>query len=308
MAATPALDLDLVRTLVAIAEEGSFTRAADKVGRTQSAVSLQVQRLEALVGHRLVARSKGGGVELTARGQELVERGRALLALNDEIVRSFTTRTEPAPARLGFDGGYARPWVQDILARCAAAQPQIAVEVSRAGSCEHVPRMKAGELDLVICEGGLEPRRWPAIEVWREPLRWIVSDAHPRHRDDPLPLALVPGECPLRPPWLNDCLWRDAAMRALERGGRRYRIVTTSATIWGLHDAVLAGLAVTAMPASGLPAGLRPARPEEGLPELPEVRLLMLKAQAPRQPATDALAALILEAFGGRARPESASG
>ena len=93
MAATPALDLDLVRSLVLIAEEKSFTRAAERVGRTQSAVSLQVQRLEALVGQTLIARSKGGGVELTPHGEELVERGRALLALNDEIIQSLHARS-----------------------------------------------------------------------------------------------------------------------------------------------------------------------------------------------------------------------
>jgi len=75
MVATPALDLDLLRTLIAIAEEGGFTRAGERVGRTQSAVSLQLQRLEALVGRTLVARGKGGGIELTPHGTALVERG-----------------------------------------------------------------------------------------------------------------------------------------------------------------------------------------------------------------------------------------
>src|SRR5271166_5004110 len=205
MATLPALDLDPVRTLVFIAEEKSFTRAAERVGRTQSAVSLQVQRLEALVGHTLIARGKGGGVELTAHGEELVERGRGLLALNDVIVQSLRARPAPAAVRLGFDGGYARPWMPDILARFAAAQPAIAVETSRAGSCELVPKLKAGELDLIVWEAGLEPRQWPAIEVWRGRLEWITSDAHRRHLDDPLPLVLVPGNCPFRPPWLADC-------------------------------------------------------------------------------------------------------
>ena len=97
MAPTPALDLDLVRTLVLIAEEKSFTRAAERIGRTQSAVSLQVQRLVAVVGHTLIARGKGGRVELTAHGEELVGRGRALLALNDDIIRSVHARQAPRP-------------------------------------------------------------------------------------------------------------------------------------------------------------------------------------------------------------------
>jgi DNA-binding transcriptional LysR family regulator len=297
MVATPALDLDLVRTLLHIAEEKSFTRAGERVGRTQSAVSLQVQRLEALVGQTLVSRGKGGAVELTAYGEELVQRGRALLALNDEIIQSLHARRSHSAVRLGFDGGYARPWMADILARFAAAQPGITVETSRAGSCELVPKLKAGELDLVVCEAGYEPRHWPATPVWRGRLEWITSDAHRRHLDEPLPLVLVPGNCPLRPPWIADCLWRDAPTRALERAGRRYKVLATAATVWGLYDAVAAGLAVTAMPANGLPHGLRPVRPDEGLPELPEISLLMLKACEPRQPLTDILAAQIVGAI-----------
>src|SRR5271157_2046153 len=290
MGNSPALDLDLLRTLAMIAEEGSFTRAAERVGRTQSAVSLQVQRLEAQMGHTLITRGKGGAVELTAHGEELVERGRKLLALNDEIVQSLQARTVHRSVRLGADGGYSRPWIPTILARFAATHPAVRVEISRDGSCELVPKLKAGELDLILCEGGHEPRQWPATEVWRGRLEWITSDAHRRHLDDPLPLVLVPGNCPFRPRWLADCIWRDTAMRALERAGRRYKIVSTSGTVPGLHDAVIAGLAVTVMPANGLPEGLRPTRPDEGLPELPEISLLLLKAREPRQPLTDALA------------------
>src|SRR5208337_2922599 len=140
--------------------------------------------------HTLVTRGKGGAVELTAHGEELVERGRALLALNDEIVQSLQARPVHRSVRLGADGGYSRPWIPTILARFAAAHPTITVEISRASSCELVPKLKTGDLDLMLCEGGLEPRQWPAVEVWRGPLAWIISDAHTRHLEDPLPLSL----------------------------------------------------------------------------------------------------------------------
>ena len=90
-------------------------------------------------------------------------------------------------------------------------------------------------------------------------------------------------------------------MRALERAGRRYKIVATAGTVWSLHDAVAAGLAVTAMPANSLPQGLRPVRADEGLPALPEVTLLMLKASEPRQPLTDILASQIIDALRAKA-------
>jgi molybdate transport repressor ModE-like protein len=297
MASTPTLDLELLRTLTLIAEEGSFTRAAERVRRTQSAVSLQIQRLEAMVGQTLVARGKGGAVELTDHGKELVERGRELLALNDQILHSLRAREAHRVVRLGAEDSYSRAWLPTILARFAATNPATPVEISRGASCELVPKLKAGELDLMVCEGGLEPRQWPAVEIWRGPLEWITSDAHGRHLDDPLPLALSPENCPFRPPWLTECIWRDAAVRALERAGRRYKIVSTSATVPGLHDAVLAGLAVTVSPGDDLPEGLRPTRPDEGLPALREVSLLLLKAREPRQPATDELFDHIVEAF-----------
>ncbi|MBV9287786.1 MAG: LysR family transcriptional regulator [Hyphomicrobiales bacterium] len=298
MAATPALDLDLVRTLVLIAEEKSFTRAADRVGRTQSAVSLQVQRLEALVGHMLLVRGKGSGVELTPHGEELVKRGRELLALNDEIVRSLHARTAHDAVRLSVSEAFTRRCLPDILARFGESEPDTLVEITRGASCELVPKLKAGELDLMLCEGGHEPRQWPAVELWRTRLEWITSDAHGRHLDDPLPLSLSPGNCPFRPPWLDECIWRGSALRALERACRRYAIVSTSTSITAQQAAALAGIAVTVATISGLPEGLRPTRPDEGLPELPEVSLLLLKARDPRQPATDALHDHIVQSFG----------
>jgi molybdate transport repressor ModE-like protein len=296
MVATPALDLDLLRTLIAIAEEGGFTRAGERVGRTQSAVSLQVQRLEAVVGRKLVTRSKGGGVELTAHGTALVERGRALLALNDDILKAVQAQPAHAAVRLGFDSAYSRR-LPDILVRMAATHPHVTVEVARAASCELGPMLKANTLDLMLCEGGLEPRQWPAVEVWREPLARIVSDAHPRQFDDPLPLALSPAECPFRPPWMTQCLWRSAALAALERAGRRYKIVSTSTDASAWHASALAGLAVFVSLPDEVPEGLRPARPDDWLPELPEANLLLLKAREPLQPVTDALYAHVLESF-----------
>ncbi len=298
MASTPALDLDLVRTLVLIAEEKSFTRAAERVGRTQSAISLQVQRLEALVGHILIARGKGGRVELTAHGEELVSRGRALLALNDEILQSLHAETIHGAVRFGVEEAYSARRLPDILARFASTHPAVTVEISRGASCELVPKLKAGELDLMTCEGGLEPRQWPAVELWRGRLEWITSEERGRHSDDPLPLSLSPGNCPLRPPWLTECIWRGSALQGLAHVGRRYKIISTSSSLAAMYAPVLAGLAITVAPAADLPAGLRPARPEEGLPELPDVNLLLLKAREPRQPATDALATHIIEAFG----------
>jgi molybdate transport repressor ModE-like protein len=297
MAVRPALDLDLLRTLVLIGEEGSFTRAAGRVGRTQSTVSLQVQRLEALIGQPLVSRGRGGTVELTSQGRLLIERSRALLELNDEIFATLRVAGTHGSVRLGVPEAYAHLFAPQVLARFAATNPTTTIELSHAPSCQLVPQLKAGNLDLLLCVGGHEPRQWPVFELWRGPLKWITSERHSIHLEDPLPLALSPGDCPWLPPWLDGCLWRGAALRALERAGRRHKIVSTATTVEGQQAAALAGLAVVILPEATLVPGLRTVRSDEGLPDLPETTILLVKAQEPRQPETDALAKVIMDTF-----------
>jgi len=296
MALPVGLDLDLLRTFIAISEEGSFTRAAERVGRTQSAVSLQVQRLEALLGQTLLERSKGGGVELTQRGSYLLGRAREILAMNDDIVSSLGNAPVHGTVRLGFAEEFSSRYISRILAIFAETAPQVEVEFTSAVSCSLASKLKSGELDLAILEQGLEPRQWPAEEIWRERLCWITSEFHKQHLHDVVPVAVSPSDCQWRPPWLSECLWRGMALRTLDHAGRRHRIAATSSTTAGQLALALSGLAVAAgLTSSELPAGLRRVGPDEGMPELPEVALLMLRAREPRQPMTDILAACIRE-------------
>jgi DNA-binding transcriptional LysR family regulator len=297
MASLPALDIGLLRSFVLIAEEGSFTRAAERVGRTQSAVSLQVQRLEALIGHRVFVRGKGGVVQLTVQGRYLLGGARSLMSLNDEIVGSLRAPPHHGEIRIGVPNDHRGFDLQNVLVRFAEDCPDVAVEVLCAPGCSLVPALKAGELDLMLCEAGLEPRRWPCVEVWRGRLHWITSERHAPFKVDPLPLSLSPGNCPWRPSWLDECQWRGAGLRALNAAGRRYRIVATSPELSAQFAAVQAGLAVMVSTLPGLPEGLRPVAPDEGLPELPETAVLLLKARQPRQPTTDILANHIVNSF-----------
>ena len=293
------LDLDLLRSFVVIAEEKSFTRAADRVGRTQSAISLQMQRLEAVLGQALLLRGKGGNVELSQDGQYLLGRAREILALNDDILRSIRAAPVHGTVRLGIPEEVAERYLPRILERFSEQAPSVEVQVVGAGSCVLAVQFKAGDHDLVILDRGLEPRQWPATEIWRQPMRWITSDDHGQHLRDPLPLAVSPADCPWRPPWLSECLSRGIATRTLEQAGRKFRIVNSASTTTGQFAAVSAGLAVAAsMAVWSLPAGLRVVRDGEGLPALPDASYLMLKARDPRQPMTDMLAAQISEVFG----------
>ena len=281
------IDPDLLRAFAFIAEEGSFTRAAERVGRTQSAVSMQVQRLEASLGQKLLLRGKGGSVQLTSHGRFLLDRSRELLALNDEIWRTFRTPQVHGTVRLGTPDDYALRYLPSVLKRFANSHPAVEVEVLCAPSSEVTEKLKAGELDLTLCSAGYESPRLPSVELWRGPLRWITSARHAPHRQDPLPLALA----------AQDCSWRDATLNALEQAGRRWRVAYSSATLAGTIAPVLAGLAVSVATDAWLPEGLRVMRPDEGLPELPDTGIMLVKSREARQPVTDVLAAHITETF-----------
>jgi len=281
------IDPDLLRAFAYIAEEGSFTRAAQRVGRTQSAVSMQVQRLETLLGQRLLSRGKGGAVQVTPHGQFLLQRARELLALNDEIWTSFRAPTVQGTVRLGTPDDYALRYLPQILKRFADSYPAVQVDVLCLPSRDLLERLHAGELDLTLCSEGTPGITGLAVPLWRGPLTWITSTNHAPHRLDPLPVALA----------ADHCTWAAAALRALDAVGRRYRIAYRSATQLGTHAPVLAGLAVTVSTVSWLPDGLRPLRPEEGMPALPEFGILLLRHPDARQPVTDALASYITETF-----------
>jgi DNA-binding transcriptional LysR family regulator len=282
-----AIDPDLLRAFSYIAEEGSFTRAAERIGRTQSAVSMQMQRLEQQLGQKVLLRGKGGSVELTPHGRYLLDRARELLALNDSIWNNFQQPTTRGVVRLGTPDDYALRYLPTLLRRFADTHPTVEVDVLCAPSSELVAKLKADALDIALVSEGHEPRLWPAEELWRGKLCWITSDRYAPHRQTPLPVALA----------AQDCSWRAAAVTALERAGLRYRIAYTSATQIGTHAPVMAGLAVTVSTISWLPEGLRLIRPDEGLPELPDFRILLLKGAEAAQPVTDMLARHITDTF-----------
>ena len=281
------IDPDLLRAFAYIAEEGSFTRAAARVGRTQSAVSMQVQRLESVLGQPVLLRGKGGSVQLTRHGRYLLERSRDLLALNDEIWAAFHAPAVQGTVRLGTPDDYALSHLPTVLRRFADRHPAVEVDVLCAPSSEIVARLEAGELDLALCSEGHEPSGWPVRELWRGPLRWVGSEKHARHRLDPLPIALA----------ASGCSWRRVTLAALQAAGRRYRIAYTSSTLAGTHAPVLAGLAVTVSPVTWLPAGLQVLPTSDYLPALPDTSVLLLVARDPRQPVTEMLAGHIAETF-----------
>jgi hypothetical protein len=174
-----------------------------------------------------------------------------------------------------------------VLRRFAETHPAVQVDVLCSSSSDLAEKLKAGELDLTLVSEGTELRGWPSVLLWRGPLSWITATRYAPHRQDPLPLALAHEACG----------WRAAAEQALRAAGIRYRIAYLSGTQIGTHAPVLAGLAVTVAALTVLPEGVRPMRPDEGLPGLPEFGILMLQSRTAAQPVTDALAGHIQAHF-----------
>lgn len=281
------LDPELLRAFQLITDGYSFTQAAEQLGRTQSAVSMQIKRLEDLLGQSVLSRGKGGGITLTPHGRYLLPRVRQILALNDEVMTTFRAPLISGRVRLGTPDDYALSHIPGVLRRFAETHPAVQVDVLCSSSTDLVERLKAGELDLTLVSEGNEPRHWPSVPLWRGPLTWITSTQYAPQRQDPLPLALANEACG----------WRSSAEAALQKAGIRYRIAYLSGTQIGTHAPVLAGLAVTVSALTVLPEGVRAMRPDEGLPKLPDFGILLLKGRNPAQPVTDALAAHIEERF-----------
>jgi DNA-binding transcriptional LysR family regulator len=278
------LDIDQLRTFVAIADTGSFTRAADIVHKTQSAVSMQMKRLEERLGKPVFERD-GRASKLTEDGERLLDYARRILRLNSECVASFADAELAGRVRLGVPDDYADRYLPEILARFSRSNPKVEVTVV----CEPTPmlvdRVQNNDLDLAIITH--VETRGPAEIVRQERLLWVSSIRHAVHEEAVLPLALG------RP----TCNWRQAATERLERQGRAYRILYASWNSNAVGAAVLAGLAVGVLPESAVRQGMRLLGPSEGFPPLPSCKIGLLRNRHETSQLTEALAGHIVSSL-----------
>ena len=277
------LDPELLRSFVLIAEGESVTRTAERIGRTQSAVSMQMRRLEGMLGEDLLRRGHRG-LEPTSKGAWLLERARTLLALNEEIIANFRAPALTGQVRLGSPDDYALQWLPGILARFARTHPGIEVDVLCMSSEELARRLESGHVDLTLLTEG---HGRDGEEVWRGPLRWVGPQGTTLHKRDPLPLAAAHPGCP----------WRRAALEALGREGRRVRVSYNSTTQSGCFAVALAGLALTISTPTRLPPGLAWMGTAEGLPEMPLMGILLAVGDGPLSPGAEALIGAIRQGF-----------
>jgi len=266
------LDMDVLRTFVTGFELGSFARAADRLGRSQSAVSTQLRKLEDQVGQPLVQKS-GRGLALTTAGESLLSYAKRLLELNDEAVASIRGAEVEGWARLGLPQDFAESWLPPVLARFAQAHPRVRVEVQVDRSIPLTEKIVKGELDLALVWG--DDVKAPYAERIAEiPLAWIARPGWAGLNSlgsEPVPLAAF------APP----CVFRSAAIEALDRAGIPWRLVFTTPSLSGLWAAAAGGLGMTVRTSMGMPETLVALDASAvGLPALPVMPLTLLRSEA----------------------------
>lgn len=258
------LDLTLLRSFVAVIECGSVLQAAARVGRSQSAVSMQMQRLEEEVGRPLFRR-EGRMLKPNPAGEELLLHARRLLRLSDEALASLRRPEAAGLVRLGVPEDYAAYLMLPALARFSQEHPLVDIELSCEPSTELLARLGAGLLDLALVTR--YPQQ-PFAVLRRERFVWAAKPETEVWLRDPLPVAVFEA---------GD-IARRYALEALQDAERPYRVVCSSRSLHGLIAVAQAGLAVVGLVESSVPPDLVRLSPAEGMPPLPMFDLSLVSA------------------------------
>lgn len=278
------LDLDQLQSFCAIADCGSFTEAARRVNKTQSAVSMQIKRLEERLGKVLLTRD-GRQVALTEPGERLYARARKMLKLNAEIMDVFSDDDLAGVIRFGVPDDYAVRLLPVILSNFRRTHPKIIVDVRCEPSKQLLQGMQKGQYDLIVFTQGTNHEYGELFRTER--MFWVAAHGGESLKLDPLPIA---GGA--------QCNWKDNAVEVLERVGRDYRIAYNSENALAIASAVLTDLAVGFLPESALQPGMLAIREDKNLPRLRDAEIALMRGSHAYGGIYDALAKHIVTAMG----------
>ncbi|HEV7322497.1 MAG TPA: LysR substrate-binding domain-containing protein [Ensifer sp.] len=281
-----AFDPELLRTFLAFAESGSLANAASYVGRTPSAVTVQMQRLETMIGEPLLAPS-GRGRILTPAGEELVVHARRILDVNRDAWLSLKGASADGRLSLGCTQDFADSNLPELLRHFGRTHPRVRLDLRVGRSRELTAAYDQGAIEVLIVMR--EAAASDEMAVLREPMVWLSASDDPAVFDGELPLAV------LDPP----CGFRSAATVALEEAGRPFRIAATSPSLSGLRAAVRSGIAVTVRTARFLGEGVTLAPKALALPALPNAEFSLRLKPKPGK-AASSLALLLADGLSGR--------
>ena len=271
------LDTDQLRSFLAIVDTGSFTRAAERVNKTQSAVSMHIRRLEEQLGCALFVK-QGRGARLTGEGEQLIEYARVIMQAEAGAVAALSRKGLRGAVRFGMPDDYAEVFLADVLTRFNHQHPLVEIAVNCENSIELAALVHGGALELALVT---DHEGLAGFELIREePLRWCAGTRFKVPQDEPIPLAL--GS--------TACVWRKVADTALEGRRERVRSLFVSKNYTAIASVVRADLAVTVLPQGMIGEGLRALGPADGLPPLPFSRMGLIHAAGPASQEAKALA------------------
>ncbi len=256
------LDLDLLRTFVAVADLNTFAAAAAAVCRTQSAVSQQMQRLEQLVGKELFARH-GRNKLLTEHGIQLLGYARKILRFNDEACMSLMFSNLQGVLTLGASDESADTILPFLLNRISSVYPKLALDVSVKRNAFMIEMLKENEVDLVVTTH--RPGQFNCLTLRTSPTHWYCAAEYVLQQGEPVPLVLLDDPSP----------FRDMVLAALNEANIPWRLAYVASTLPAVRAAVKAGLGVTARPVEMMSPDLRVLGKSDGLPPLPDTEYLL---------------------------------
>ncbi len=277
----PNFDMDALRTMVLGIELKSFARAAAQLGRSQSAVSMQLKKLEEQAGRPLFRRN-GRGLVPTEAGDSLLAYARRIIALNDEAAAAVGAAAAAASVRIGLPQDFVEDVMPDTILRFSRQRPGVHVEVRAGRNYALEEEVRAGRLDVALAFFQMDSSSH-GTRVATLPVSWLGGMALARTRpDDPIPLVLFD----------HPCLFRQAALRALDGKGLRWRLSLTTPSLPGVWAALRSGYGVSPRSTHRVPAGIQDMGAALGLPPLPPIELRMLTAGDLSPAASDLRAVL----------------
>ncbi|MEO0751613.1 MAG: LysR family transcriptional regulator [Pseudomonadota bacterium] len=278
------LDSDLLRTFLAVAETGSVTDGAARVGRSQSAISIQIKRLEAVLNQPVFDRH-GRGVVLSETGRRLLPIANDVTSRLDAALRDIAQYNVEGRLRLGIPDDHGQAKLSQIIASFTRQHPLVDLDVTCAISTGFPAALRKGHLDLAVYE--VQTPQAHEELIFEDPTCWVSSEQREFATVDVLPVALFDHAC-----W-----WRDAAIASLEHRGKPYRVVYSSQSVSGVLAAVEAGIAVGLLGRSGLHSGLRIDGGALGFSPTPPSKLVMATKNTEADAPISAMQSAIRRAF-----------
>lgn len=266
------LDVDLLRTFATIASEQNVSRAAERLLRNQSTISLQLKRLEDQLGRRLFERTPRR-LRLTRDGEVLLGYANRMLALNDEVVTRINEPHLEGLVRLGVPEDFATTHMPAILGEFARSHPLVALEVTCDLTLNLMERFRQDAFDIVLVKR--EPSvLLKGVRVWRESLVWVACEGYSVPEAGNVPLVVSP----------EPCVYRKRATETLGRARRQWRIAYTCGSLAGNLAAVKAGLGVSVLPRDMVPGELR-ILPANDMPNLHDTEIALISTTELGKPA-----------------------